>query len=858
MPLPLPNLDDRSFDELLDEARRRIALRAPGWTDLSPSDPGIVLLELFAFLTETMIYRINRLPQKAYLAFLNLLGVALQPPAAATTRLLFRRERAEETSVVIPRGTRVTTSRAPGGGEAPVFVTSYTVTIPAGATEIDVMAVHCDQIDGELAGVGTGFPGLSVSIKQPPIVAPTGDGLDLIVGVEARPDELQPQTPALRFQEKAYVIWRETTHFANAAPTDLLYVVDRTSGIITFAPALRRVTDGALADAPQALAAIPASGREIRVWHRRGGGPAGNVGAGLLTTLKDPIPGLSVTNPTPASGGQAAETLENALVRGPQELHSLQRAVTARDFEVVARSSSRAVARAKAFTRAALWKHAAPGTVEVLLVPYAPEIDRAGGRVSTELLQAQESADVRAVIQQSLDERSPLGTTCVVNWAKYKTVFVTARVVIGREENPIAVRDRVSTRLHQSISPLATPLSPEGWPFGQALRASDVYNIALAEPGVRWVDRVRLHVTDVPAQQVAALAADQFQPSTWYAAAGSTLFRSTNDGAGWENVHVFAGETLAALTANPDRAGLLVAVGHLEDGGSRVHVSEDAAESWALAAQLAFRVHGVAWTRRGAAPLLLLATEKGLYELQVRRGAAPVQLIVNAENQDIGVYAVAVAVGARGTTSVAVALQDTAGVYLSREGGATGTFQPIGAQNEDVRQLAVQLDGPRTYLWAGVAAAGANDGGRGCLRWELREQDAPEGPRTLNAGWQGGSCLGIAFLGNKVLAASHRQGVLAMTPARDATWAAPDVRCGLPLRDAGRFHPVRALAADGRGRLMMAGGGEGVYRSQDGGRQYQPASDREFVEKVSLPETWLLVSGEHTIEVVNEDEAIRD
>ena len=346
MPLPLPNLDDRSFDELLDEARRRIALRAPGWTDLSPSDPGIVLLELFAFLTETMIYRINRLPQKAYLAFLNLLGVALQPPAAATTRLLFRRERAEETSVVIPRGTRVTTSRAPGGGEAPVFVTSYTVTIPAGATEIDVMAVHCDQIDGELAGVGTGFPGLSVSIKQPPIVAPTGDGLDLIVGVEARPDELQPQTPALRFQEKAYVIWRETTHFANAAPTDLLYVVDRTSGIITFAPALRRVTDGALADAPQALAAIPASGREIRVWHRRGGGPAGNVGAGLLTTLKDPIPGLSVTNPTPASGGQAAETLENALVRGPQELHSLQRAVTARDFEVVARSSSREIGRA--------------------------------------------------------------------------------------------------------------------------------------------------------------------------------------------------------------------------------------------------------------------------------------------------------------------------------------------------------------------------------------------------------------------------------------------------------------------------------------------------------------------------------
>jgi len=45
MPLTLPNIDDRNFQQLMDEARQRIIQTAPGWTDLSPSDPGIVLVE---------------------------------------------------------------------------------------------------------------------------------------------------------------------------------------------------------------------------------------------------------------------------------------------------------------------------------------------------------------------------------------------------------------------------------------------------------------------------------------------------------------------------------------------------------------------------------------------------------------------------------------------------------------------------------------------------------------------------------------------------------------------------------------------------------------------------------------------
>ena len=129
MPLPLPNLDDRNFAQLTEEARRIIAQHAPGWTDLSPSDPGIVLLEVFAHLTETMIYRLNLLPQKAYIAFLGLLGVSIHPPSAASVTLHFSRSRPGDQPIEIPRGTRVTVGRSDGASEPPVFLTSSTVTI---------------------------------------------------------------------------------------------------------------------------------------------------------------------------------------------------------------------------------------------------------------------------------------------------------------------------------------------------------------------------------------------------------------------------------------------------------------------------------------------------------------------------------------------------------------------------------------------------------------------------------------------------------------------------------------------------------------------------------------------------------
>jgi predicted phage baseplate assembly protein len=83
MPLPLPNLDTRRWSDLVDEGRALIPRYAPRWTDHNIHDPGIMLLELFAWLTEQLIYRANRVPERHLRKFLALAGFSPAPPLPA-------------------------------------------------------------------------------------------------------------------------------------------------------------------------------------------------------------------------------------------------------------------------------------------------------------------------------------------------------------------------------------------------------------------------------------------------------------------------------------------------------------------------------------------------------------------------------------------------------------------------------------------------------------------------------------------------------------------------------------------------------------------------------------------------------
>src|SRR5437763_10158298 len=111
MVLPAPNLDDRRFQDLVDEAKRLVQRRCPEWTDHNVSDPGVTLIETFAFMVDQLIYRLNRVPDRLYVKFLDLMGVRLFPPTAAKVDVTFWLSAVQPTPIDVPVGTEVSTMR---------------------------------------------------------------------------------------------------------------------------------------------------------------------------------------------------------------------------------------------------------------------------------------------------------------------------------------------------------------------------------------------------------------------------------------------------------------------------------------------------------------------------------------------------------------------------------------------------------------------------------------------------------------------------------------------------------------------------------------------------------------------------
>ena len=88
MPLEPPQLDDRQFEDLLAEAKLRLQRYCPEWTDFNDSDPGMALVQLFAWLTELMLYRINQIPERNYISFLKLLKLERHEARPSKTQVV--------------------------------------------------------------------------------------------------------------------------------------------------------------------------------------------------------------------------------------------------------------------------------------------------------------------------------------------------------------------------------------------------------------------------------------------------------------------------------------------------------------------------------------------------------------------------------------------------------------------------------------------------------------------------------------------------------------------------------------------------------------------------------------------------
>lgn len=110
MSLPTPNLDDRRFQDFVDEAKRMIPTLTPEWTNHNLSDPGVALIEIFAWMSEQIIYRLNQVPERMYVDFLNMMGVEPFPASAARVPLTFLLAGVPNEAVVVPKGTEVATA----------------------------------------------------------------------------------------------------------------------------------------------------------------------------------------------------------------------------------------------------------------------------------------------------------------------------------------------------------------------------------------------------------------------------------------------------------------------------------------------------------------------------------------------------------------------------------------------------------------------------------------------------------------------------------------------------------------------------------------------------------------------------
>ena len=113
MPLSIPNLDDRSFEQIVQEAIARIPVHTPEWTNHNESDPGITLLQLFAFMAESLLYRSNQIPERNRKKFLALLGLGVQPAQTARGFVQFSNTRGPLAPITLPAGLELYAGNVP-------------------------------------------------------------------------------------------------------------------------------------------------------------------------------------------------------------------------------------------------------------------------------------------------------------------------------------------------------------------------------------------------------------------------------------------------------------------------------------------------------------------------------------------------------------------------------------------------------------------------------------------------------------------------------------------------------------------------------------------------------------------------
>lgn len=326
-------------------------------------------------------------------------------------------------------------------------------------------ATNASKAKGELLGRSDGTPGQTFYLENVPVLAREADERILVRG---------------RGREE--VLWNEVPDFSDSKEDDLHYTLDNATGEIRFGPALPQ-RDGTIeryGQIPERSAMIVMQG------YRYGGGSEGNVQKGALNILKTSIPYIArVLNRQPASGGLDIEDIENAKMRVPSHLRSLNRAVTARDYEYLSlQSAPGQIARVFALQP----PNTVAGEVKVLVIPRVND-----PKVRLELSELELDDRLKETVRAYLDTRRLLTTRLDVTQPAYYWISTRVRLRVSSNADEEKVKEAVSDRLFEFINPIIGGGDGEGWQFGRDLFVSDIFACLQTVSGIDFVRSVDIY-----------------------------------------------------------------------------------------------------------------------------------------------------------------------------------------------------------------------------------------------------------------------------------------------------------------------------------------------------------------------------
>lgn len=545
MPIPLPNLDDRRWADLVDEGLSLIPLYGPEWTNYNPSDPGITLLELLAAVAEKEIYRVNRITGRSREKFLELVdGVPAAPVAAQAVLGISLAGGAP--SIQIPAGTTyhfgpsslafrtladltvVQGTLTPYSGDALYF--GFTDPLPPGVT-ISLYAqgfdhsarIHWEYFNGQgwwsslhVTQSNGGF----LQFDAPPSMRLTQPGKTTTPLYYVRARQQNGSVPTFQSaalnavaSEQAEASGMIALGAGTGAPWQTLTVPNapvltrdfnlqtdeggivkwtRRNSLDADSPSdsvfLLNPQSGIVSFGDGRRGRVPPNGAPISALYLRTAAAEGSMAAGAIASGTG---NLTVTAVTAAAGAAGEETLDQAIARAVTNREAPLRAVTLADYEALAKTTpGTSLARVTALAN----RHPqfdcvnAFGVVTVLVVPNLP------GPAP------RPDAALRTRVATYLNDRRLIGTRVEVAGPTYLEVAVQSTVQSCPGQNPATLKTAIVAAINALFDPLTGGPNGSGWPFGRDIYRAEVMQTIVATPGVDHLVSLALIPAGCPAQ----------------------------------------------------------------------------------------------------------------------------------------------------------------------------------------------------------------------------------------------------------------------------------------------------------------------------------------------------------------------